>query len=116
MESGVVKKGTGTQFVHLQAGSPIRFSEHFQQGCSDETKTAKSGLFGFWLRFGLVTGFFKPAPSPKPRQKPKILAAPRYIFAINALTFIPGIPGGKSRVVLSGFSVLAQETTDWSEC
>jgi hypothetical protein len=45
-----------------------------------------SGLFGFWLRFGSVTGFFKPAPSPKPRQKPKILAAHRYIFSVNALT------------------------------
>src|SRR6185437_11453682 len=54
-----------------------------------------SGLFGFWLppsprlrrtgRFGSVTGFFKPAPSPKPRQKPKILAAHRYIFSVNAL-------------------------------
>jgi len=44
-----------------------------------------SGLFGFWLCFGSVTGFFKPAPSPKPRQKPKILAAHRYIFYVNAL-------------------------------
>jgi len=33
-----------------------------------------SGLFDFWLRFGSVTGFFKPAPSPKPRQNLKILA------------------------------------------
>jgi len=44
-----------------------------------------SGLFDFWLRFGSVTGLFKPAPSPKPRQKPKILAAHRYIFSVNAL-------------------------------
>src|SRR6185312_17241842 len=44
-----------------------------------------SGLFDFWLRFGSVTGFFKPAPSPKPRQKPKILAPHRYIFSVNAL-------------------------------
>ena len=44
-----------------------------------------SGLFGFWPRFSSVTGFFKPAPSPKPRQKPKILAAHRYIFSVNAL-------------------------------
>jgi hypothetical protein len=53
-----------------------------------------SGLFGFWLppsprlrrtgRFGSVTGLFKPAPSPKPRQKPKIPAAHRYIFSVNA--------------------------------
>jgi hypothetical protein len=44
-----------------------------------------SGLFGFWRRFGSVTGFFKPVPLPKPRQKPKILAAHRYIFSVNAL-------------------------------
>src|ERR1700751_3884595 len=63
----------------------LRSLEHFHQSCSDELKSADSGLFGFWLRFGSVTGFFKPAPSPKPRQKPKILAAHRYIFSINAL-------------------------------
>jgi len=28
---------------------------------------------------------FKPAPSLKPRQTPKILAAHRYIFSVNAL-------------------------------
>jgi hypothetical protein len=44
----------------------------------------ESGLSDFWFRFGSVTGLFKPAPSPKPCQKPKILAAPRYIFSINA--------------------------------
>jgi hypothetical protein len=59
--------------------------EHFHQSCSDEPKSADSGLFGFWRRFGSVTGIFKPAPSPKPCQKPKILAAHRYIFSVNAL-------------------------------
>jgi hypothetical protein len=59
--------------------------EHFHQNCSDELEITNSGLFGFWRRFGSVTGFCKPAPSPKPRQKPKILAAPRYIFSVNAL-------------------------------
>jgi hypothetical protein len=44
-----------------------------------------SGLLGFWLRFRSVTGFFKPAPSQKPRHKPKILAAHRDIFSVNAL-------------------------------
>jgi len=44
-----------------------------------------SGLFDFWLRFGSVTGFFKPAPSPKPRPKSKILAAHRHIISVNAL-------------------------------
>jgi hypothetical protein len=45
----------------------------------------KCGLFDFSLRFGSVTGLFKPAPSPKPRQKSKILAAHRYIISVNAL-------------------------------
>jgi hypothetical protein len=30
--------------------------------------------FKRWLRFGSVTGLCKPAPSPKPRQNPKIPA------------------------------------------
>ncbi len=51
-------------------------------------KQTESGLFGIWLRFGSVTGFFKPAPSPKPRQIPKILAAHRYIFSVNALDYV----------------------------
>ncbi len=42
------------------------------------------GLFGFELRFGSVTGFFKPASSLKPRPSPKIRAAHRYIFSVNA--------------------------------
>src|SRR6185437_10891310 len=54
-----------------------------------------SGLFGFWLRFGSVTGFFKPAPSPKPRQNPKILAAHRYIFSVNAP--VPNMTFGRFR-------------------
>jgi hypothetical protein len=36
--------------------------EHFQKSYS---RAVGSGLFGFWLRFGSVTGLFKPAPSPK---------------------------------------------------
>jgi hypothetical protein len=44
-----------------------------------------SGLFDFWLRFGSITGCIKPAPSPKPRQKSKILAAHRHIISVNAL-------------------------------
>jgi hypothetical protein len=58
--------------------------EHFHKSCSDELKMDDSGLFGFWLRFGSVTGFIKPAPSPKPRQNPKILAAHRHIFSFKA--------------------------------
>jgi tetratricopeptide (TPR) repeat protein len=64
----------------------VKDSEHFPQSCSAGLKVLPySGLLGCWLRFGSVTGFFKPAPSPKPRQKPKILAAHRYIFSVNAL-------------------------------
>jgi hypothetical protein len=49
--------------------------ERFKKYCSQFGKEKReSGLFGFWLRFGSVTGFCKPAPSPKPRQKTKILA------------------------------------------
>jgi hypothetical protein len=50
-----------------------------------------SGLFDFWLRFGSVTGFGKPAPSPKPRQKSKILAAHRSIISVNALVGVSGV-------------------------
>jgi len=60
--------------------------EHFQKYCSHSVlERTKSGLFGFWLRFGSVTGFFKPAPSPKPRQNPKILAPNGYSISSNAL-------------------------------
>ena len=70
-----------------------------------------SGLFGLWLRFGSVTGFFKPAPSPKPRQKPKIPAAHRYIFSVNALgveivTFpSPSRHGAMTWVTLEGIDI-----------
>ena len=113
--------------------------EHFHQSCTDEAGRTTSGLFGFWLRFGSVTGFFKPVPSPKPRQKSKPRAFHRYFFAVNALGTsqegtgtpfahlqagpttrfsmgVPGNPGGKSRVVLSAFSATAQETSGWREC
>jgi putative membrane protein insertion efficiency factor len=60
--------------------------EHFHQICRAVLRVPRdSGLFCFWLRFSSVTGFFKPAPSLKPRQKTKILAAHRYIFSVNAL-------------------------------
>src|SRR6185437_15012609 len=60
--------------------------EHFQKYCSHSVcKEGGGGLFGFWLRFGSVTGFLKPAPSPKPRQNPKILAPNGYSIFSNAL-------------------------------
>src|SRR5262249_13436767 len=58
---------------------------HFHKSRSDVSRDPMDrGLFGFWFRFASVTGFFEPAPSPKPRQNPKILAAHRYIFSVNA--------------------------------
>jgi hypothetical protein len=39
----------------------------------------------FLASFQLSYRVFKPAPSLKPRQKTKILAAHRYIFSVNAL-------------------------------
>ncbi len=66
----------------------MKYLEHFHQSCSDEGNAEPNGLFGFWLRFGSVTGFCKPAPSPKLRQNPKILAAHRYIFSVNALALL----------------------------
>jgi hypothetical protein len=53
-------------------------------------ETLRAAVF---LAFGFIhaqflaqlQGSFEPAPSPKPRQKPKILAAHRYIFSVNAL-------------------------------
>jgi soluble lytic murein transglycosylase len=59
--------------------------EHFHQICSDAQRV--DGQRSFWslASFRLSHRVFKPAPSPKPRQKPKILAAHRYIFSVNAL-------------------------------
>jgi hypothetical protein len=49
--------------------------EPFKKYCSHAvSRMMESGLFGLWLRFGSVTGCFKPAPSPKLRPNPKILA------------------------------------------
>jgi hypothetical protein len=59
---------------------------------ADALRRMNSGLFGFWHRFGSVTGFFKPAPSPKSRQKPKILAAHRSSF-LSMLYCLPPLRG-----------------------
>jgi len=46
----------------------------------------ESSLFGFWLRFSSVTGFFKNLLLRRSlAKKPKILAPHRYIFSVNAL-------------------------------
>jgi hypothetical protein len=61
--------------------------EHFPQSCSAELGIrVDRGLFDFWRRFGSVAGWpMEPAPSPKPGQKSKILAAQHCIFSVNAL-------------------------------
>ena len=46
------------------------------------------GPRSFWLLAAFRLSYrvaMEPAPSPKPCQKPKILAAHRYIFSVNAL-------------------------------
>src|SRR5580692_11307315 len=61
--------------------------EHFQKYCSHAVlKGWGSGLFGFGLRFGSVTGHEWHAPLPKPRPNPKILAPRGYSIFSNALT------------------------------
>jgi len=80
------------------------------------SKLENRGLLGFWLRFDSVAGGCNPALSWKPRQKPRILAAHCYLFSVNVLDFVPGNPGEKSRVVLSGFSADAQETRNRRAC
>src|ERR1700744_3935504 len=60
--------------------------ERLKKYCSHVVgERGESGLFGFGLRFGSVTGFFKPAPSPKPRPNQKILAPRGYGISLNAL-------------------------------
>jgi hypothetical protein len=51
------------------------------------SKKAEAMRWSFWVlaSFRLSLRVFKPAPSPKPHQNPKILAAHRYIFFVNAL-------------------------------
>jgi hypothetical protein len=62
------------------------FLEHFHKFCSVRLRPLRdSGVFGFWRRFGSVTGVCNHAPSPKPCQKPKTLAPHRYIISVNAL-------------------------------
>jgi hypothetical protein len=76
----------GAPFVISYFVPVVGYVEHFPQSCSDGPRVlTDSGLLGFWLRFRSVAGFFKPAPSRKPRHKPKILAVHRYIFSVNAL-------------------------------
>src|SRR3984957_16435231 len=75
-----------------------------------------SGLFDVWLppsprlrrdrSFRLSHRVFKPAPSPKPRQTPKSLAAHRYIFSVNALS------AGLARVAIVLFTLTVAKAAD----
>ena len=60
--------------------------EHFQKYCSRLVWGAERAVF---LGFGFVSAqlqvFLKPAPSPKPRQNPKILAPNGCTISSNAL-------------------------------
>jgi len=66
--------------------------EHFHKCCSAAGAGGREAVF---LTFDIVSaqsqGSFEPAPSPKPRQKSKILAPLRYIISVNALTGETGI-------------------------
>jgi enterochelin esterase-like enzyme len=89
-------------------GRRIAVLEHFHQSCSAVPGHLRCGLFGLGLRFGSVTGFFKPAPSPKPRPSPKILAAQRYIFSVNALVLF--LIAGGLRTAQGQGQLLKEET------
>jgi hypothetical protein len=71
----------------LQRSRPAGL-ERFHKCCSDVPLVLWTAVF---LIFAFVSapsqGFFIPAPSPKPGQKSKILAAHRYIISVNALGF-----------------------------
>ena len=68
----------------LEGGKTWLVQSIFKKTAAIRVKRKQSGLFRSWLRFGSVTGFFKPAPSPTPRQNPKILAPNGYSFSSNA--------------------------------
>src|SRR5258708_23742237 len=65
----------------------LRCLEHFQKCYS---RSAAIQMRAVFLGFGFVSaqsqGCYEPAPSPKPRQNPKILAPNGYSIFSNALT------------------------------
>src|SRR6202050_5965047 len=62
-----------------------RHLERLKKYCGRLEMKRGSGLFGFWLRFGSVTGHCGHAPAPKPRQNPKILAPNGHSISLTAL-------------------------------
>jgi hypothetical protein len=56
-----------------------RWLEHFQKYCSHSViEKHEAVLLGFGVVSAQSQGSFEPAPSPKPRQNPKILAPKGY--------------------------------------
>jgi hypothetical protein len=67
------KNDSGCIRIRLETSILTRLSI-FKNVVTIRVTDKESGLFDLWRRFGSVTGFSKPAPSPKPRQSSKILA------------------------------------------
>ena len=82
-------------------GTHLVCLEHLKKFCSRLRTLRESGLFEFWLRFGSVAGRTGHAPSPKPRQNSKILAANGYRISLNALAGL---------LVTAQFAAAAQDT------
>ena len=59
--------------------------ERLKKFCGRLAGGGRGGLFEFWLRFDSVAGHCGHAPSPKPRQNPKILAPNGYRISLITL-------------------------------
>jgi hypothetical protein len=85
--------------------------EHFHQICSVALGTLREAVF---LVFDSVLAQLQThcgyAPSPKPCQKPKILASQRHIFSVNAL-----IPALLILVLAGGATASAQVVTNTAD-
>src|SRR5450756_2050346 len=94
-----------TKLNQIKPNQTMKDLERLKKNCSHLAgKEGGGGLFGFWLRFGSVTGLFKPAPSPKPRQTPKILAPNGYSYSLTALAT------DDTEIVLSLWAAVAGES------
>ena len=75
--------------------------ERYQKSCSrSAVKEAGAVFLGFSFVSAQLRGSFKPAPSPKPRQNPKILAPNDYTFSSNAPGHLPACAGGRFGVLI----------------
>jgi lysophospholipase L1-like esterase len=72
--------------------------EHLKKYCSHSWgRRRESGLFGFWRRFGSVTGFSNMLLRQSLAKNPKILAPNGHIIFLNALVLL-GLSGFAERV------------------